>query len=201
MTDQELLEEIAKGNSDAFTVLYNKYWRLLYVWSTKRIFDREAVLDLQQNVWADIWLKPEMIKTNAEGSAKSILLGFVSYRILDFFKKKNILVLQTLESEFLESDEKLSYSHVFEELEVKEIHAIIDNIIGKLPEIAQEIYILSERKNLSAQEIAERLSVKEETVRRRLTWINSILRSELSKCYLDRANSLLLVLYAQEFLK
>jgi RNA polymerase sigma factor (sigma-70 family) len=201
MTDQELLEEIGKGNSDAFTVLYNKYWRLLYVWSTKRIFDREAVLDLQQNVWADIWLKPEMIKTNAEGSAKSILLGFVSYRILDFFKKKNSLVLQTLESEFFESNEKLSYSHVFEELEVKEIHVLMDEIIKKLPEIAQEIYILSERKNLSVQEIAERLSIKEETVRRRLTWINSILRSEVSKCYLDSANTLLLVLYAQEFLK
>ena len=63
-SDKELLDDIQNGDSEAFTILYNRYWRLLYVWTSNRVYSREAVPDLMQNVWADIWQNPAMIKVN-----------------------------------------------------------------------------------------------------------------------------------------
>jgi len=200
-SDKELLDDIQNGDSEAFTILYNRYWRLLYVWTSNRVYSREAVQDLMQNVWADIWQNPAMIKVNDKGSAKSILLGFVSYRILDFFKKKNILVFQSDNQELSQSQESLSYSHVLEDLQIKEVHAMIDTVVGTLPQLARDIYRLSEKENLPVDEIARRLSVTEETVRRRLTWTNTFIRKEVNKYYFESANTLLLLLYAKEFLK
>lgn len=199
--DKELLECIEKGDSSAFTELYNRYWRLLYNWTSNRVVSRETVQDILQNVWIDIWLNPLMIKTDNQGSAKSILLGFVSYRILDFFKKKDILLFESDETISNESMEKLSYSHILEEFQLKEIHAIIDKILSKLPQLARDIYILSERKNLAPKEIAKQLSVTEETVRRRLAWTNGIVQSKLTKYYFGNTSILVLIMYAQTFLK
>ncbi len=182
-SDKELLEAIQKGDSESFTLLYNRYWRLLYTWASHRIYNREAVQDLMQNVWADIWQNPAMIKVNDKGSAKNILLGFVSYRILDFLKKKDILVFQFDEDNSFESQESLGYSHVLEELQVKEILELINATLERLPQLAHDIYILSIKKHLPVKEIALRLSITEETVRRRLKWTNSLLRSEVNKYY------------------
>jgi len=200
-SDKELLESIQRGDSEAFTLLYNKYWQLLHSWSSNRIYNREAVQDLMQNVWADIWQNPGMIKVNDKGSAKNILLGFVSYRILDFFKKKDLLVFQSDENSSSDSQEPVGYSHVLEELQVKEIHKLLNAALDKLPQLALDIYMMSEKEHLTTKDIALRLSVTEETVRRRLKWTHSFLRNELNKYYVEEVNILILLLYVQDFLK
>jgi RNA polymerase sigma factor (sigma-70 family) len=200
-SDKELLESIQRGDSEAFTQLYNKYWRLLYSWSSNRIYNREAVQDLMQNVWADIWQNPGMIKVNDKGSAKNILLSFVSYRILDFFKKKDLLVFLSDENSSSESQESVGYSHVLEEFQVKEIHKLLNAALDKLPQLALDIYMMSEKEHLTTKDIALRLSITEETVRRRLKWTHSFLRNELNKYYVEEVNILILLLYAQDFLK
>lgn len=200
-SDKELLESIQRGDSEAFTLLYNKYWRLLHSWSSNRIYNREAVQDLMQNVWADIWQNPSMIKVNDKGSAKNILLGFVSYRILDFFKKKDLLVFQSDENSSSDSQEPVGYSHVLEELQVKEIHKLLNAALDKLPQLALDIYMMSEKEHLTTKDIALRLSITEETVRRRLKWTHSFLRNELNKYYVEEVNILILLLYVQDFLK
>ena len=148
-SDKELLESIQRGDSEAFTLLHNKYWQLLHSWSSNHIYNREAVQDLMQNVWADIWQNPGMIKVNDKGSAKNILLGFVSYRILDFFKKKDLLVFQSDENSSSDSQEPVGYSHVLEELQVKEIHKLLNAALDKLPQLALDIYMMSEIRQLN----------------------------------------------------
>jgi hypothetical protein len=63
------------------------------------------------------------------------------------------------------------------------------------------MYRLSEKENIPVDEIARRLSVTEETVRRRLAWANAFIRKEANKFYFEGVETLLLLLYAKEFLK
>jgi RNA polymerase sigma factor (sigma-70 family) len=200
-SDKELLEGIQQKDPQAFTALYNKYWRLLYSWSMRRIGDRSIVQDLMQNVWAEIWQNPTCIKVNSEGSAKSILLGFVSYRILDFFKKKELLVFHSEEWGEYEGDEALSYTHVIEDVQVKEIQACINAVLEKLPKLARDIYCMSEVEQLSDEEVAHRLLITTETVRRRKAWTNNFIRKEVGKYSMEGSNLLIVLLYANLFLK
>lgn len=200
-SDKELLEEIQQGNSVAFSALYNKYWRLLYSWSMHRMSDRSLVQDLMQNVWAEIWQNPTSIKVNSEGSAKSILLGLVSYRILDFFKKKELLVFHSEEWGEYEGDEALGYTHVMEDIQVKEIQACINAVLEKLPKLARDIYCMSEVEQLSDEEVAHRLSITTETVQRRKAWTNNFIRKEVGKYAMEGSDLLVVLLYANLFLK
>ncbi len=193
MSDKELLELIAKQDDSAFNELYNKYWRLIYRWTGNRIYDREAVKDLVQNFWADIWTNPAAIKTDQHGSAKAILLSFITYRILDFLKKKNLLVLGE-DGKLSESKASaFTYTHVFEDIEIREVHRVIDELVARMPLLAREAYILRERENYSIEEISQKLSLTEETVRRKLALTNKSLRSQLLKYYLGEVHLVVLI--------
>lgn len=199
ISDKELLEAIRNKDQDAFSELYNRYWKLLYSWSIKRIYDQEAVRDLLQNIWIDIWENPLILKTDANGSVRSILLSFTTFRILDFFKKKDILVFPTDNEDYL--NEEHNYSHILEELEIKEIHAHIEQSLSKISDFAREIYFLSENENLPVREIALKLSVTEETVRRRLKWVNDYVRRDVEKYLnIDSVNAILILMTVREFM-
>ena len=198
LSDIELLNRIAGKDEAAFKQLYDKYWRLIYRWVSNRIYDQEAVRDLLQNYWADIWINPAMIKTDKDGCAKSILLGFISYRILDFFKKKNLLVL-TDNYAFSEDTQTSGYTHVFEEIEIHEAHRLINEFLDKLPALSRNIYLLHERENYTVHEISHKLSVTEDTVRRHLASTHKMIRRHFGKYYPGDAGLVLLVVSAQLF--
>jgi RNA polymerase sigma-70 factor (ECF subfamily) len=183
MCDKELLEKIEIGDSDAFNELYNKYWKLIYRWTCNRVENKETVKDLLQNYWADIWTQPSIIKVDDQKSAKNILLGFISFRILDFFKKKKILELEDIYR--MENMESYSYSHVLEDIQIQEIYVIINSMLKKIPPLDRDIYLLREREYRTIKEISRTLSVTEETVRRKLALTNKVLQRRLSEHYLS----------------
>ena len=49
-TDIELLLEIRRSSSDAFSELYNRYWKLLYNNEYKRLNDEGACMGIVQDV-------------------------------------------------------------------------------------------------------------------------------------------------------
>ena len=199
MSDKELLERIGENDDLAFNQLYNKYWRLIYYWTSNRIYDHDAVKDVLQNYWADIWSRPTLIKTDKNGSAKSILLGFISYRILDFYKKKDLLVFDNQCGIDAQNANVLTYPHVFEQMELKEAHQIINGLLGKMTALSREIYTLHEKENYSVKEIAQKLSVTEETVRRKLALTRKSLRNNFLKYYSGGIPVFVVVAFADLF--
>ena len=199
MSDKELLELIEKNDDLAFNKLYNKYWRLIYQWTCNRIYDHDAVKDLLQNYWADIWSKPTIIKTDKNGSAKAILLGFISYRILDFYKKKKLLVFNNQENFDMKNSETLAYTHVFEEVEIKDAHKLINKLLNKMPDLSRDIYILHEKENYSVKEISQKLSITEETVRRKLAFTRKTLKNQFLKYYSEGVPVVVFIIYGNLF--
>ena len=183
VSDQKLLNAIANKNQPAFNEFYKRYSGFLYEWTFKKIGDEKITEDIQQEFWSHFWQNPETIKTDANESAKSFLFRFYMFRTFDYLrkiKKKN----RFTEIEKLpiqqEQTNNLSYSHVLEELQAKEIVSIINDIVSCLPELTQEIFDYRWNKNLSAKETAEKLNIDEKTVYNRMFRTLNEIRTRLN---------------------
>lgn len=183
MTDQELLQRIKTRKEEAFRVLYQRYEKLFYNWTLSKLTDHDVSSDVVQDFWISVWSTPEEILVNTSGSAKDYLLRRLTFRILKQLQKEmhrieipdKLLIEQKLPD--------LSYTHISEEIEIKEVLAFIDSILQKMPPLTRRIYQLRQIKNLTVKETAEELSVGEKTVRNGLSSALSSVRKELTLYY------------------
>lgn len=164
-SDRELLEAIADRDEKAFNEFYKRYSFLLYKFALNRMGNTDASNDVGQEFWSNLWLKPQNIRTNDMGSAKNFLLSFYTYRILDYLRSPNQKEKAIDSEEELTSlENSLSYSHILEEIEEKEIHTLIDKVIEGLPELTRDIFVHRWKEQHSIKETASHFEVDEKTV-------------------------------------
>jgi RNA polymerase sigma factor (sigma-70 family) len=163
-TDRELLDAMAKKDRNAFEVFYKRYARLLQMWALRYTGNKVLTEDIAQNFWIIVWTSPHLFKTNDEGVAKDYLLRYFTYRMLDYIKSAGAQVLGN-ELKLTEATQTLSYTHVFEELETREIHTLINQVLREMPELTREIFRLMWDNNTSVKETAIQLEVSEKVVR------------------------------------
>jgi RNA polymerase sigma factor (sigma-70 family) len=183
MTDRELLERIAAKDDNAFRVLYERYERLFYNWALSRLGDYDIACEVAQNFWISVWTSPTDIRTNDGGSAKDYLLRRLTFRILKQLQREMNRMEIPDEALIEQRLPDLTYTHVNEALDMKEVLLFIDEILKKLPPLPRRIYRLRYIDNRSVTETATVLSVSEKTVRNGLSSALSTLRRELTLHY------------------
>lgn len=183
MTDRELLDKMINNDCMAFEMLYNRYERLFYQWCFSRLNDPDTTAEVVQNFWIDVWKYPKEIKPNNQGSAKNYLLKGLTFRILKHIQREMNRLEIPDEALIEQQIPDLSYTHVSEDLYVKEILEILDTIVQNLPPLTRQIYQLQYIENLSVEETAKRLSINEKTVRNRLSSAIATIRQELPLAY------------------
>ncbi|MEO9004680.1 MAG: sigma factor [Ginsengibacter sp.] len=62
---------MARGNSEAFAILYRRYWEELFVTTAKALRDKEGAEDVIQDVFLSIWKRRNELKI--EGSLAAYL--------------------------------------------------------------------------------------------------------------------------------
>lgn len=186
-SDKELLEAIARQDKKAFNEFYQRYSRLLYRWAYNRTGDTDTTNEITQSFWEGFWLNPALIKTDKEGCCKNFLLRFFTFRMLDYLKTSQAEVLsKSGEDIFLiENDENIAYSHVFEELEAKEILEMLDEILKNQPESTRNIFRLRWDMNCSVAETAAQLQLKEKDIYNRYHRLLSLIRTQLTLNYFN----------------
>jgi RNA polymerase sigma-70 factor (ECF subfamily) len=188
-SDEELLESVSRQDVKAFDTLYEKYNRLLYKRVYRRLENHWQSQEVMQNLWISIWEKPSFVKTDERGSAKGFLYHYLSWRVLDSIRKEAFNCIAAANHEPLESvEDMLSYVHVSEEYEFKELELQIDYILNGLPEQTVEVFVLHWRKGYSFKEISNLLSMDEQTVRRKSKESISVLRRMLVDGKIDRTS-------------
>ncbi|WP_316791961.1 RNA polymerase sigma-70 factor [Pedobacter frigoris] len=162
-TDQELAVLIKQGDKQAFTEIYYRYDKPLYLYAYHKLGNKEEARDIVHDVFA--W----MLNNGEAMELKTTLSGYL-YRstlnkIFNIFKHKQIVQkyidegLHYLDKE----DEETDYL-----IREKDIAAMIAYAIAEMPERMRIIYELKHREYLSSKEIAERLEVSESTVKTQL---------------------------------
>lgn len=179
-SDKQLLEAILRKEESAFNELYSRYWRLLYQWAFSRVKDREMAQDILQIFWMQVWEQPQKMKTDQKDAVRSFMLHALSYRILDYLKSTEFRLAGVENSRIENNSDLVVYTHILEELEIKDLHTEIDRILDTLPEVARKVYLLRERKKMTVKETADRLLISEKTVRNNLSLVLVAIRKQLS---------------------
>lgn len=189
-TDLELLKLISQADRLAYEQLFNRYWYKLLRYAGKVIPEQEQAEDLVQDVFFSLWERKESL--NEIKSVSAYLHGAVRFKGLNYVRAN------LHRNKYLES---LSYffeegsNNIQEALDSKELDAIIQTELDKLPPKMREIFVLSRIECLSHKEIAAKLNISDHTVKKQIN--NSLHHFRL---ILDeRSGSLLAIILAKFF--
>lgn len=181
-TDEELIPEIRKGSEKAFRTVYEMHYKLMLGVGINITKDMDSAKEVVQEVFYQFWKNREKIKDGI--SIRNYLKRAVINRCINHIKYNSRFTGdETLEHS---SSETISPDRA---LETKELKAVIDEAMDKLPEKARVIFVLRRHEGLSLKEIAEKLDISPKTVENQITRAIKILKAEIEP-YLKKINQL-----------
>ncbi|MDQ7948392.1 MAG: RNA polymerase sigma-70 factor [Pedobacter sp.] len=174
-TENELLVLIKEGSYPAFTEIYDRHWHLLFGSAYNILRDREACLDILQDIFVWFWENRETWELT---SCKGYLLTAVKFKTANYIRnsKNRESIINHLGSVELDHAKDEPY-------EVRQLEELIKSIATQLPDRCREIFQMSRYGYLSNKEIATKLNISEKTVENQLTIALKRLRQKLSTSY------------------
>lgn len=174
MTDSALLVLLKEGNPAAYTLLYERYWKILYKRAYGLLVDEEAAKDIVQTLFISIWQKRQHLVIHS--GLESFLMGAVKLQVLNYYRaervKEKVLDRAVARMEFITQSVEELIPH-------DAVDRSVDMALEGIPENMKQSFLLR-RDNHSIKEIAEKLNLAEQTVSNNLTEIVKRLRKTLS---------------------
>lgn len=159
-TDQQLIKLLTNGDNIAYTEIYNRYKRLLYLFAYKRLGEKEEVWDAVHEVFLSLWLNHESLVVTH--TLSTYLHTAVRNKIANIISHKQIC------ARYLDSFATyLAVEHNYTDYRVrqKELESLIETEINALPVKMREVFEMSRKAGYNRKQIAELLNLSEETVK------------------------------------
>lgn len=175
-TDDELLILLQKGNERAFTTIYERYHKLLYVVAYKYLKDNDAAKDAVQQIFLKLWEARTLfsIRINLRNYLYTMLKNHLLNEIRNNYtalEKNYELAQQTIEYE----------NEILAKLEEKEMTEQLYHAIDNLPEQKKVVCLYKLKEGLSNQEIAEKMQLSVPTVKTHYSQAIKLLREQFDK--------------------
>lgn len=173
-TDMDLVKRLQDNEEEALTIIYNKYWEVMYLAAYNLVKDRSVCEDIVQEVFISLWQRREKIQIKV--SLKSYLYTSTVYKVYDHFNKNKKMIKDELFDGF---ENKIENSNPETKLMHQELISYLDTIVDSLPDKCKEVYKLSRENMLSNKEIAEQLNISQRTVEGHISKALKILKESL----------------------
>ncbi|OKS87015.1 RNA polymerase sigma factor [Mucilaginibacter polytrichastri] len=169
--DQELVALLRAGKHSAYEVIYRRYWALLFKHARRILQNDEEAKDVVQDIFAMVWLKGPALFVNT--TLPAFLYSALRNKIFDLIDRNKV------------KDDYFSSLEVFIDrgefttdnlLREKELNTRIELEIALLPQKMREVFELSRKSNLSYKEIAEKMNITDNTVKKQISNALKILR-------------------------
>jgi RNA polymerase sigma-70 factor (family 1) len=164
LSDNELIILLKDNSHAAYSELYQRYYRLLFVHAYKRLKDEEQAKDIIQELFTSLWDKRATLSLRS--NATGYFFTAVNNRIVDHFLHQAVQHKYIASFAGFLNTEQDKTDHLVRKNQLAEL---IEKEIQQLPPKMREIFQLSRRDNLSHKEIAEKLEVSEKTVDRQVS--------------------------------
>jgi RNA polymerase sigma-70 factor (family 1) len=158
-TDNQLIENIRKGDTRSFEQVFNLYAENLVRYAATIVKDADDAEDIVQQLFVSIWDKKGIPDVNT--SLKSYLYKSVYNTSLNKLKQAKVKEQYATHITYV-SDGLTSGANAM--VEQKETAAIIEQAINELPEQCRLIFRMSRMEQLKYQEIADQLGLSVKTV-------------------------------------
>ena len=186
--ERYLLVQLKGGNREAFSLLFQKYYKNLVLFGGNLLRDKTHCEDIVQTVFLKLWEYRE--KMEIETSLKSFLLKSVRNACLDELRHKQVIREHESYSEIFGSIYNLDTEHY---ILYSDLHAQLNDALGKLPNVCKDAFEMNRFEGLKYKEIAQRLEVSERTVEVRIGKAIGLLRQHLKNFFII----MILLLFSQ----
>ncbi len=179
LSDIELTKALSKGEEFAFSVLFKRYYGTLCQFAFRYAHDKQEAEEIVSEVFMIIWQKRSSLIISV--SLKSYLYACVRNSCLKRLKISRNAHLE-LSDEFPETS-----LNPLEQLQQKEVHRDLLDVIDVLPTRCKEVFLLCKIDGLKHKEIASLLEISERTVEQHMAHALEFLPGKLlqKKRYLN----------------
>lgn len=173
IADKDLLASLMQGDESAFTEIYTRYWKKLFVTASHRLNSFEDAEEIVQDIFVSLWNRRHRLDVHSDLSG--YLAVSVKYRVIKMLdshynEKRYIDSIMTKGLIDDSTQELLAFEELKEELA---------RYVQELPEKCQLVFKLSREDGYSQKQIAEELGVSEKTVESHLGKAFKTLRTKL----------------------
>lgn len=176
LTDEQLLSLLTESNEDAFTIIYERYHKLLYVVAFKYLKSSDFAQDAVQQIFLKLW------------EARTVLGISINLRNYLYTMLKNHLLNEirnnynAMEKNYELAQQPIEYENeLLAQLEEKEMMEQLYQAIHNLPEQKKIVCLYKLRGNLSNMEIAEKMHISVPTVKTHYAQAIKMLRDHFDK--------------------
>lgn len=173
--DDRLLLELKKGNKEAFSRLYDKYWQQAYSKAYIRLGNSDQAKDVVQDVFLNIWARREHTIGNFPAYLHIAVRNQV-FKIIAKEKKKYpfLDMLEVIQEQGSQPDRNLLWKEFYKSYQLQ---------IEKLPPKRQKIFRLHFHKDLPTKKISAELGISRKTVQNQLGKAVAQLRTSLMQLF------------------
>jgi len=174
ISDADLFTLLKNDDELAFTEIYMRYWKKLFVIAGHKLHRLEEAEEVVQDIFTALWKRRSTLILTAD--LASYLAVSVKYRIirtLDRYYNQQRYVNSLVFSERFDNStqDTLAFNELREELA---------RYVQELPEKCRLVFKLSREAGFSQKQIAEELQISEKTVEAHLGKAFKILRTKLA---------------------
>lgn len=175
------IQELREGSVKAFDFLYNQYSGKLYNF-LMTISGRDTYLseEIVQRVFVKLWETHQQINPDKSfvsyiyTIARNMLMNNYQHQMVQFVYHEYVLANKS-EADY-GTEEDINYNSLNQQLDV---------IIDQLPPGRRQVFILSEKEDLSNKNIAIKLNISESTVEKQLSKAVKFVRERIKQHYDD----------------
>lgn len=175
-TDEELVKLIQKGNKEAFEEIYSRYWSKLYAFAYKRLKSREAVEEIVQDLFTNLWVRKDSLLIHK--TFASYIFTSIRYKILNHIHSN--LIRKAHHNYIKESVSDYDNTTV-DTLAFNELNGAYNKQIDALPDRCKMVFDLSRKQSYSIKEIAEELNISTNTVENQMNKALKFIRINLQE--------------------
>lgn len=160
-SDKELLEYLKADSQDAFTEIYNRYWKRLFSIAYSFCNDKSVSQDIVQEIFTKLWSRRLDLEIE---SLNTYLAKAVRFSVFKFiYKQKRRLEIES------QNYPKESSTLTEEQIDARFTQEYINKVVELMPENCKVVFKYSRNSGLSTSEISEELGISKKTVEGHLT--------------------------------
>jgi len=170
-TDEQLMQQYAKGNAKAFDQLYERHRGSLYRYFRRQVSDEATANDLYQGVWEKMIAARKKYRSSSPFSAW--MFRIAHNHLVDHYRQSKPVT--SVEMDTLADQQALPTEHVIDGQQRQQLQ----EKIAALPQEQRNTLLLKLETGLKMEEIASVTGTSRETVKSRLRYAVDKLKRSL----------------------
>ena len=161
--DQFLLENLAKGNTDAFEQIFRRYWHRLYIMAKSKVQSHDDAEEIIQTIFSSLWEKRESL---AITNLSFYLRTAVRNSVIDIIRSR---VTQQKYWDYYKTFIPGQLTITEDTVVFDDLNGAVEEAVNHLPEKSKKVFKLSRFEGRSNAEIAKLLHLSEKAIEYHLT--------------------------------